>query len=221
MNERPNNNPKTNIYKLQVTADADEIHAFHPVRIENITEQLRQIYYSGYTNILEIGVGKGFLKNCFKLFPQILLTTLDISEDVSPDYVGSVTHMPFPDRHFDVIVCCQVLEHLPFSDFLPALKEIRRVARHKAIISLPDKRRHFGIAVCLARFGWFRFEWNPSRRRHARQEYKFNGEHYWEIGCKGTLGKDVVKNIKESGFKIEKQYRLWKHPWHCFFILRP
>ena len=135
--------------------------------------------------------------------------------------VQLVTKMPFPDRHFDLVVCCEVLEHLPFSDFLPALKEIRRVTRRKEIISLPDKRRHFGIAVCLVRFGWLRFEWNPSRRHLARQEYKFNGEHYWEIGCKGTLGKDVIKKMKEAGFKIEKQYRLWKHPWHCFFILNP
>ena len=40
MNERPNNTPKTNIYKPQVTADAYEMHAFHPLRIESITEQL-------------------------------------------------------------------------------------------------------------------------------------------------------------------------------------
>lgn len=57
------------------------------------------------------------------------------------------------------------------------------------------------------------------RRHIARKEYEFNGEHYWEIGCKGTLVKDVVKKIKVAGFKIEKQYRLPKHAWHCFFIL--
>lgn len=209
------------IYKPQVTAEVYEKDAFHPIRIESITEQLRQICYSGYTNILEIGIGKGFLKHCFKLFPQISHTTLDIAEDLHPDYVGSVTNMPFEDSQFDVVVCGQVLEHLPFADFLPALKEIKRVARHKAIVSLPDKRRHFGVAVCLVRFGWFRFEWNPARRRHAQREFKFDGEHYWEIGCKGTLGKDVLRNIKQAGFKIEKQFRLWRHPWHCFFILRP
>lgn len=209
-----------NIYKPQVPAEVYEKHAFHPLRIESITEQLRQICYSGYTNILEIGVGKGFLKHVFRLFPQISHTTIDIAEDLSPDYVGSVTNMPFDDSQFDVVVCGQVLEHLPFTDFLPALKEIRRVARHKVILSLPDKRRHFGIAVCLVRFGWFRFEWNPARKMCASRELEFKGEHYWEIGCKGTLTRDVTKAIREVGFKIEKQYRLWRHPWHCFFMLR-
>ncbi|MCK4793076.1 MAG: methyltransferase domain-containing protein [Desulfobacteraceae bacterium] len=207
-------------YEPQVSADCYEKHAFHPLRIESITEQLRQISYSGYNNILKIGVGKGFLKHGLQLFPQIKHTTIDIAERLCPDYVGSATNMPFEDGQFELVVCGQVLEHLPFTDFLPALKEIRRVTRHKAIISLPDKRRHFGFAICLARFGWFRFEWNPARRCYARREFEFNGEHYWEIGCKGTLIKDVVRNIRQAGFKIEKQYRLRKHPWHCFFILR-
>ena len=209
------------IYKPQVTAEAYEEHAFHPIRIESVTEQLRQICYSGHTNILEIGVGKGFLRHCLKLFPQISHTTIYIAEDLHPGYVGSVTNTPFEDSQFDVVVVCgEVLEHLPFSEFLPALKEIRRVARHKVIVSLPDKRRYFGVAICLARLGWLTFEWNPTRRRYARQEFKFDGEHYWEIGCKGTTNKDVVSKIREAGFKIERQYRLEKHDWHCFFILR-
>lgn len=208
-------------HQSHVPADCYKKNAFHPLRIESVTEQLRQICYSGYNKILEIGVGIGFLKHCFRLFPQISLTTLDIAGDLHPDCVGSVTKIPFEDCQFDVVVCGEVLEHLPFSEFLPALKEIRRVARHKVIISLPDKRRHFGVAICLARLGWLKYEWSPIRRRRARREFNYDGEHYWEIGCKGTLEKDVVKKIREAGFKIEEQYRLWKHDWHCFFILRP
>jgi len=208
-------------YEKQVDSSYYDINSFHPLRIESITEQLRQICYSGYTNILEIGVGKGFLRHCFRLFPQISHTTIDIASDLSPDYVGSVTNMPFEDRQFDIVVCGQVLEHLPFREFLPAMKEIKRVARHKVILSLPDATRHFGFAFCLARLGWFMLECNPSRWYVAHKQLKFNGEHYWEIGYKGTLAKDIIRNIREAGFKIEKQYRLWRHPWHRFFILRP
>lgn len=208
------------VHKTQTTKERYKIHGFDPIRIESITEQLRQICYSGCHEVLEIGIAGGFLRHCFKLFPQISHTTLDIAEDLSPDYVGSVTNMPFEDKKFDIVVCGEVLEHLPFAKFLTALKEIRRVTRHKAIISLPDKTRHFGIAVCLARWGWFMFEWNPTRRKYAREGLGSTGQHYWEIGCKGTLAKDIVRNIKEAGFKIEKEYRLWRHAWHRFFILR-
>lgn len=209
------------IYKPQVSAEIYEKHAFHPLRIESITQQLREICYSKCTKILEIGVGKGLLKHFLRPFPKISHTTIDIAEDLHPDYVGSVTDMPFEDGQFDIVLCCEVLEHLPFTDFLPSLKEIRRVTRHKVILSLPDKTRHFGIAVCLVRLGWFMFEWNPPRRKYARREFESAGQHYWEIGCKGTLAKDIVVNIKEAGFKIEKQFRLWRHAWHRFFILRP
>lgn len=205
------------IYKPQVTAEAYEKHAFHPLRIESITEQLRQICYSGYTNILEIGVGKGFLKHCFQLFPQISHTTIDIAEDLHPDYVGSVTNMPFEDDQFDVVVCGQVLEHLPFTEFLPALQEIHRVTKHKAIISLPDARRRFGIGVCLFRFGWYKKEFNFTRRKLGYKQ--FDGEHYWEIGYKGNRTKDVISKIHKAGFIVDNQYRLEKHEWHCFFIL--
>jgi len=195
-------------------------HGFDPLRIESITEQLRQICYSGCSKILEIGVAGGFLRHCFKLFPQISHTTLDITEELSPDYVGSVTNMPFEDNQFDLVVCGQVLEHLSFNEFLPALKEIRRVAMRKVIISLPDRTRHFGIAVCFARLGWFMFEWNPPKKKYARKELDSGGQHCWEIGCKGTRAKDVIRKIKDAGIKIERQYRLWKHPWHRLFILR-
>jgi Methylase involved in ubiquinone/menaquinone biosynthesis len=207
-------------YNPQVSIEHYKKQAFLPMRIESITEQLRQICYSGYTNILEIGVGIGFLRHCTRLFPQISITTLDISEDLHPDYLGSVTDMPFEDKQFELVVCCEVLEHLPFADFLPALKEIRRVARHKAIISLPDRRRRYFLTARLPWLGWLNFAWNPARGKLAREKFEFNGEHYWEIGYKGTNTKDVVRKIKDAGFKIEKQYRLLKHDYHCFFILR-
>ena len=216
-----NNENRDRVGKHQGYAEQYHEYRFDSLRIESITEQLRQICYSGYTNILEIGILGGFLRHCFKLFPQISHTTIDVAEDLSPDYVGSVTDMPFEDNQFDLVVCGQVLEHMPFTDFLPALKEIKRVARHKAIISLPDKRRHFGAAICLARFGWFTLEWNPARRQYARKKLESGGQHHWEIGCKGSLIKDVVGRMKDAGFKIEKQYRLAKHAWHCFFILQP
>jgi SAM-dependent methyltransferase len=207
-------------YKAQVSADHYNKHDFDSLQIESITEQLRQICFSGYTNVLEIGVGNGFLRHCLSFFSQINYTSVDIAEDLCPDYICSVLEMPFEENQFDLIICCEVLEHLRFEDFLPALKEIRRVTKNKAIISLPDLTRHFGIALRLARFGWFKFDWNQSRGCYARKEYEFNGEHYWEIGFKNALPKDVIKMIKAAGFNIEKQFRLRKNPWHRFFILR-
>ena len=206
-------------YNPDTTIKGYEQHSFHPLRIESATEQLRQICYSGCHSILDIGIAGGFLRHCLKIYPQITYTSLDISEKLKPDYVGSVTDMPFSESQFDMVICGQVLEHLPFSQFPKALAEIRRVSRHKAIISLPDKRRHFGIALCLQRLGWLSFEWNPAALKNLLKPFKFDGQHYWEIGCKDTTFRVIVRAITKVGFRIEKQYRLSKHDWHCFFIL--
>jgi hypothetical protein len=51
---------------------------------------------------------------------------------------------------------------------------------------------------------------------------KFNGEHYWEIGKAGyplSISKNI-KDIQRSGFKIERTYRIFEHPYHRFFILK-
>lgn len=207
-------------YRSEQFIERYKKYGFDPLRIESITEQLRQICYSKYSNILEVGVAGGVLKHFFELFPQISHTTIDIAKDLSPDYVGSVTDMPFEDAEFDLVICCEVLEHLPFEEFLPALKEINRVAKHKVILSIPDKTRRFGIGLCLARLGWYTFEWNPVRRKYSCRKLMSTGQHCWEIGCKGTLQKDIARNINKAGFKIEKHYRLYDHPWHHFFILK-
>ncbi|MBN1846255.1 MAG: methyltransferase domain-containing protein [Sedimentisphaerales bacterium] len=203
-----------------ISVEKYQKHLFDPLRIESITEQLRQISYSGCRSVLEIGAAGGFLSHCLKLFPQVSHLTIDIAEALSPDCVASVTQMPFADDQFELIVCGQVLEHLPFAAFLPALRELRRVARHKVILSLPDITRHFGLAVCLARRGWFRWEWNPINRRCQHRQSAIAAEHYWEIGYQDIRAETVVKAIEQAGFILESQYRLWKHPWHRFFLLQ-
>lgn len=206
-------------YKPQVNAEAYEKHAFHPLRIESITEQLRQICYSDCTNILEVGVGRGLLKHFLEPFPHIQHTSIDIAKDLYPDVIGSVTEMPFPNDQFDMVICGQVLERLPFYHFHKALSEIHRVSSRKALLSLPDKRRHFGLGICIARWGWKIYEWNPARMKYSLKPFKFDGQHYWEVGCKGSLGNDIDHCVRRVGFVIEKKYRLLKHDWHCFFLL--
>lgn len=207
-------------HRPQVSASVYDQYAFHPLRIESVTEQLRWISRLGGGSVLEIGVGAGFLRHCLRLFPEVQHTTVDIASDLHPDYLASVTDLPFADGQFDIVLCCEVLEHLPFQEFLPSLREIRRVTRHRAIVSLPDRRRRFGLAVCPARLGWLTLELSIPRWRQARRALPFTGDHYWEIGCRGTLGRDVRRKMREAGLAIEKEYRLYHYPWHTFFILK-
>lgn len=200
----------------QVTASHYAEEGFSPLRIDSVMHQIREIALSGYENILEVGVGGNIVKHFLSSFPDIKHTSIDIAEDLNPDYIGSVTDMPFEDKMFDLTLCCQVLEHLPFDYFDMALKELKRVTKHIVILSLPDQRKRLGFSLCLPKIQWKKWEYNyrfmPSKNKDRN--------HKWEIGIKGSSGREVEKRIKGAGFKIKYKYRLEKHSWHCFFILQ-
>jgi SAM-dependent methyltransferase len=98
--------------------------------------------------VLEVGPGDGLVTDCLRR-AGIDVTTIDIDPAVEADVRGSVTRLPFEDRSFDVVLCCEVLEHLPFDDSRVAMAEIVRVSRAGAVISVPDNRPWVGIAYPL------------------------------------------------------------------------
>jgi len=60
---------------------------------------------------------------------------------------ATITHLPFPDNVFDVVICSEVLEHIP--DNLRAIKEIVRVLKPKGILAV-SVPRFFPERVCWA-----------------------------------------------------------------------
>jgi 2-polyprenyl-3-methyl-5-hydroxy-6-metoxy-1,4-benzoquinol methylase len=73
--------------------------------------------------VLEIGPGDGLVTNQLRR-AGLEVTTLDLDPALNPDVVGSASELPFADRSFDVVVCCEVLEHLPFDESRQAMAQI-------------------------------------------------------------------------------------------------
>ncbi len=48
------------------------------------------------------------------------------------DYVCDITRIPVPDESFDVVLCTEVLEHVPFP--VDALRELSRILKSKGIL---------------------------------------------------------------------------------------
>jgi len=168
------------------------------------------------TCTLEIGVGTGFVSGYLKK-QGLSVTTLDCLETLGPDIVGSVLNIPLATDSFDVVSCCQVLEHLPYADFLPALKEIARISKSYVVLSLPDKTTVYRIDFDLPRLP-------PIRRliHHPRPRpeiHKLDPEHHWEIGKRGFPLKRIELDIFASALKVVKSYRVFEMPYHRFFIL--
>ena len=167
------------------------------------------------TSVLDIGPGTTFLHDILNIHrPDISYKTLDIAEDLHPDFIGGVTNIPLPDNSYDVVSAFQVLEHIEFSDFETSLREMKRVSNKYVFLSLP----HFGPSIefhCKIPFlPRLRFATKVSYAK----KHVFGGQHYWEIGKKGYSPK-VIRSILLQHFTILSEYVPFENQYHHFYIM--
>jgi len=166
--------------------------------------------------ILEIGSGN-------KIVADVLLKmgykvkVMDVDSEVEPDFIGDIREptKSISKESFDLVLCCQVLEHLPYSNFLSVLKNLHRISKKYVILSLPyTSKGTIRCRVYIPFFGKkFMKLFTPFPKKHI-----FNGQHYWEIGKKGYKLKSILQNIRRSGFKIIKHYSIFENPYHYMII---
>lgn len=97
------------------------------------------------TRVLEVGCGEGYLSDhLLRTVSSIThLEACDMSIDRVPQELrsrisfclGSVYDLQYAARSFDLVVCCEVLEHL--TDPIAAMRELARVARGSVLVSTP------------------------------------------------------------------------------------
>ena len=95
--------------------------------------------------VLEVGCGEGRLAHhlltCAPRPARFVASDVSLSAiDRGLDPIielreASVDDLPFADRSFDLVVCCEVLEHL--RDPRRGLAEVARVARRAVLVSTP------------------------------------------------------------------------------------
>jgi SAM-dependent methyltransferase len=117
-------------------------------RICSFWHQVDEVLALGGGRVLEVGPGNGLVTEWLRR-AGCEVVTLDHDPELAPDIVGSVPTLPLADREVDVVLAGQVLEHLPWDDALAALREIGRVCRTGAVISLPDASPYAGVASPL------------------------------------------------------------------------
>lgn len=177
--------------------------------------QLREIFATRPSSVLEVGVGDGVVGNYLRLHAGIAYTSLDFAEDLSPDVVGDVRCVPFPDKSFDTACAFEVLEHLPFKDFESAVHELARVARKYALVSLP----HFGPPVKFSLKLPLLPEIRFAKKVPVPRPHQFNGQHYWEIGKRGYPVARIRAVLARYG-TIEREFVPFENQYHHFFVLR-
>lgn len=111
-------------------------------------------------SVLDLGAGDGTVSN--SLAARGLWTAgIDISIVALQHCAGARTvaatdAIPFADASFDLVICAEVLEHLPVDIYQPTLREIERVARRYIIITTPNEEYlpagFVRCAFCSARY---------------------------------------------------------------------
>jgi hypothetical protein len=167
--------------------------------------------------LLEIGIGNQTVSDYLRKRHTAVIT-LDLDGHLHPDVTGSVSDLPFQDNSFGTVMACQVLEHLPFDYFAICLREMARVSRCYAVISLPHAGRVWQYQVHLPGYGPVRklLELNWWRRPQLPVEQE---THFWEIEILGYSRSRIEGVIEESGWLILERRRVWEFPYHQFYIL--
>src|SRR5690606_31733886 len=91
--------------------------------------------------ILEIGARDGYITRLLAArFPEVVALDLEKPAIDVPGVVchaGDVRSLDYADASFDVVLCSEVLEHVPSSDLRLACNELTRVTARYAVIGVP------------------------------------------------------------------------------------
>lgn len=175
--------------------------------------------------ILLIGIGDGVVVDTLRKCGKEVVT-FDFDKSLNPDIYGSVTEIEtILKKKYDCIMCCQVLEHLPFSEFEKVIEQFSHLVNEKVIVSLPYCRKRIFLLNMFAPkihtvHGKILI---PQKLKHGfRFDVEGGGEHYWELGIeKKENSRKNVRKVLQKYMGIEKEFNPIENVYHVFYILKP
>ena len=64
---------------------------------------------------------------------------IDFASDLNPDVIGALPSLPVRNGQFDIVCAFEVLEHIPLDQLSICLREMRRCASERVLLSVPDQ----------------------------------------------------------------------------------
>lgn len=191
-----------------------------PRRWSSYALQVREAMLAKPKRILEIGPGNNIVTNILKGMGYDV-QTLDIDNRLGVDYVGDISDQRILSQlcnKYDLLIACQIFEHIEYADFLRSLKQSKMVAP-KAVISLPYTELNSKFFHLVLRIPGIN-NWSITKKIiYKTIKHDFNGEHYWEIGKQGFSLNKVKNDILGTGWTIDKAFLNPDNPFHFFFVL--
>lgn len=181
----------------------------------SLSQQLHGIHAMRPTDILEIGIGNGFTSSFLKRAGYDV-TTVDINPALEPDICAPLDEVAghVSGRRFDLVVCCEVLEHMPLEQLRPSLDALAKLGS-RLFMTLPNYHAPIGFG------GFLRLPKIAPKllsltvdlpRRRALEK-----EHFWEVGSSRETSKSaLVKMLRDRYASVEVQ-KFALAPYHIAF----
>src|SRR5690606_557606 len=115
----------------------------------------------------------------------------DINPALEPDIVSSIDELKERlDRNFDLVVCCEVLEHMPLEMLDDNIKHLKSFG-DRLFLSLPNSYKSFGVS------GLLRFPKLGVREFDLNFDFPFKHKiagtpHFWEVGYDSFCTKKAI-----------------------------
>lgn len=130
------------VYEIDETWDIDWFSNDDEIRINKLTKLIAKLSPS---NLVDVGCGNGLLLNHIKesciIDPDSLLgverSSSAIKHVKTKKIQASIDEIPLENNSFDLVTCCEVIEHLPIDIYEKGLRELARVARKFILVSVP------------------------------------------------------------------------------------
>lgn len=195
---------------------------FNKYQLFSLSEQIHLLYQ--YTKvihnpkILEVGKGNGFVSDFFKK-SGFSYQTFDINENLEPDIVGNILELnQLIDSSPNIILCSEVLEHMPFEMFEKSLEQLSSTTKEYVIITLPEFKKFFGFNMQI-RFPRLKVFSIPIFIKIKGNKSLGSG-HFWEIDYDQKSKKDNIQKIIKKYFSIVEKGIFHTAPNHNYYVLK-
>jgi hypothetical protein len=179
--------------------------------------QLKHINSLKPMSVLEIGKGNGFVSSFLEL-SGMDVTTVDINPNLRPDIISSIHELPniLHEKKFDLVVCCEVLEHLEFKEFERCLIIFLNYSKN-LYLTLPQYRTWFGFSGFL-RIPKKNIEINFGVHVKKQKKLDANHVHFWEVDFDNETSKENILKIIGEHYKSVESGSFKLNKYHEFFI---
>lgn len=165
---------------------------YHPRFWQATVKRFRDYYrLAEDASVLDVGCAKGFMLHDFKcLMPNLTIAGLEISEYAIENAIetvrpflclGNARELPYASNSFDLVISINTVHNLPLEECKQGVREIQRVSRAHAFITVDSWRTEEERERLL--------KWNLTALTYMHvddwkklfSEVGYTGDYYWFI----------------------------------------